>query len=186
MKLLQSLTDGDQTQPFSNLAKVLLALAVCLAVGQPARAQQPPAPTLSKPAPSTPPAPPRDNASALTTRDAQSSGLLTIDEALRLSSALSSGLQQAALNEQIAAEDVRQAKSAFLPRVSAPFSYLYTSPALGLPPGSPRTPSFLANDAISEYQAYVNVTGDFDIGGRLRATLEKNRALLAAAHAGNE
>jgi outer membrane protein TolC len=36
------------------------------------------------------------------------------------------------------------------------------------------------------YDAFVNVSGDFDIAGRLRATLAKNRALLAAAHAGAE
>jgi outer membrane protein TolC len=111
---------------------------------------------------------------------------LTLDEALRLSSALSSSFQQAGLNEKIAAEDVRQAQAAFLPRVTAPLSYLYTSPALGLPPGTPRAPSFLANNAIGEYQAYLNVSGDIDIAGRLRATLAKNRALLAAAHAGTE
>src|SRR6185295_1910395 len=112
--------------------------------------------------------------------------LLTLDDALRLSSGLASNLQQAGLNEQIAAEDVRQAQVAFLPRVSAPLSYLYTSPALGLPPGTPRTPSFLANNAIGEYQAYVNLAGDIDIAGRLRATLAKNRALLDAARAGSE
>jgi outer membrane protein TolC len=111
---------------------------------------------------------------------------MTLDEALRLSSALSSSFQQAGLNEKIAAEDVRQAQAAFLPRVTAPLSYLYTSPALGLPPGTPRTQSFLANNAISEYQAYLNVSGDIDIAGRLRATLAKNRALLEAAHAGTE
>ena len=111
---------------------------------------------------------------------------LTLDEALRLAATQASGFQQAALNERSAAEDVKQAQAAFLPRVSAPLSYLYTTPALGLPPGTPRTQSFLANNAISEYQAYVNVAGDFDIAGRLRATLEKNRALLAAAHAGTE
>src|SRR5207302_5267269 len=33
---------------------------------------------------------------------------------------------------------------------------------------------------------FVNVSGDFDIAGKLRATLAKNRALLAAAHAGTE
>jgi outer membrane protein TolC len=105
---------------------------------------------------------------------------------LRLSSALASGFQQAGLNEQIAAEDVRQARNAFLPRVTAPLSYLYTSPALGLPPGTPRAPSFIANNAIGEYQAYLNVAGDIDIAGRLRATLAKDRALLEAAHAGTE
>jgi outer membrane protein TolC len=73
-----------------------------------------------------------------------------------------------------------------LPQVTAPLSYLYTSPAFGLPPGTPRTPSFIANNAIGEYQAYLNVSGDLDIAGRLRATLAKNRALLEAAHAGTE
>lgn len=111
---------------------------------------------------------------------------LTLDEALRLSTAQASAFQQAGLNEQIAAEDVRQAQAAFLPRVSAPIDYIYTTPALGAPPGTPRTPSFIAANAINEYQALVNIAGDLDISGRLRATLAKNRALLEAAHAGTE
>jgi outer membrane protein TolC len=111
---------------------------------------------------------------------------LTIEEALRLANAQASTFQQAGLNEQIAAEDVKQAQAAFLPKVSAPLSYIYTSPALGLKPGEPRAPSFIANNAISEYQALVNVSGDFDIAGKLRASLARNRALLAAAHAGTE
>ena len=119
-------------------------------------------------------------------QSAQSVSPLTLDEALRLANLQSSSFQQAGLNERIAAEDVKQAQAAFLPRVSAPSSYLYTSPALGLPPGSPRAQSFIANNAIAEYQAVMNVAGDIDIAGRLRATLEKNRALLAAAHAGTE
>jgi outer membrane protein TolC len=146
----------------------------------PAVAAPPPAATT---APQVSPSSPSTSLS-LTTQNA--SGPLTLAEALRLSSALSSSFQQAGLNEQIAAEDVRQAQAAFLPRVTAPVSYLYTSPALGLPPGTPRTQSFLANNAISEYQAYLNVAGDIDIAGRLRATLAKNRALLEAAHAGTE
>jgi outer membrane protein TolC len=119
-------------------------------------------------------------------QSAQSLNSLTLDEALRLANAIASSFQQAGLNERIAAEDVKQAQAAFLPRVTTPLSYLYTSPALGLPPATPRTPSYLANNAISEYQAYLNVAGDIDIAGRLRATLAKNRALLAAAHAGTE
>jgi outer membrane protein len=137
-------------------------------------------PSSTTPTSSGPPSP----AISLTTQT--TAGLLTLDEALRLSNALSSGFQQAGLNEQIAAEDVMQARAAFLPQVNAPLSYLYTSPALGLPPGTPRAPSFLANNAIGEYQAYLNVSGDIDIAGRLCATLAKNRALLEAAHAGAE
>src|SRR6266581_654270 len=116
----------------------------------------------------------------------QPSNPLTLDEALRLAHAQASSFQQATLNERIAAEDVRQAQAAFLPKVSAPLSYVYTSPALGLNPNEPRTQSFIANNAISEYEGFVNVAGDFDVAGKLRATLAKNRALLAAAHAGTE
>ncbi|HKP38712.1 MAG TPA: TolC family protein, partial [Pyrinomonadaceae bacterium] len=97
-----------------------------------------------------------------------------------------STFQTAILNERIAAEDVRQAQAAFLPKVSAPLSYIYTTPALGLPPGEPRAPSFVSSDGIGVYDALVNVSGDFDIAGRLRATLAKNRALLAAARAGTD
>lgn len=113
----------------------------------------------------------------------QSVAPLTLDDALRLANTQASAFQQAGLNEQIADEDVRQARAAFLPRITAPVDYLYTSPAFGL---TPRVPSFIANNAISEYQAYINIAGDLDIAGRLRATLAKNRALLAAAHAGTE
>ena len=109
---------------------------------------------------------------------------LSLDEALRLANAQASSFQTALLNERIAGEDVRQARAAFLPKVSTPLSYIYTSPAFGLPPGEPRAPSFVSSDGIGVYDAFVNVSGDFDIAGRLRATLAKNRALLAAAHAG--
>lgn len=116
----------------------------------------------------------------------QNTTLLTLDEALRLANAQASTYQEAILNEGIAAEDVKQAQAAFLPKVSAPLTYLYTSPATGLKPGEPRAPSFIANNAIGEYEALANVSGDFDIAGKLRATLAKNRAILAAAHAGTE
>jgi outer membrane protein TolC len=111
---------------------------------------------------------------------------LTLDEALRLADAQASAYQTAVLNEKIAAEDVKQAQAAFMPKISAPLGYIYTSPAFGLPPGEPRAPSFISADAIGEYEAFLNVSGDFDIAGKLRATLAKNRALLAAAHAGTD
>jgi len=111
---------------------------------------------------------------------------LSLDEALRLANAQASTFQTAVINERLAAEDVRQARTAFLPRVSTPLSYIYTSPALGLPPGEPRAPSFITADAIGVTDALVNVAGDFDVAGRLRATLARSRALLLAAHAGTE
>jgi outer membrane protein TolC len=148
------------------------------------------APSLAVPSPApevlqAPVASPSPSVS-LITQNAQSPRPLTLDEALLLASGLASSFRQAGLNEKIAREDVRQAEAAFLPRINAPLSYLYTSPALGLPPGTPRIQSFIANNGISEYQAYLNVSGDIDIAGRLRATLAKNRALLEAAHAGTE
>jgi outer membrane protein TolC len=111
---------------------------------------------------------------------------LSLDDALRLANAQASTFQTAAINERIAAEDVRQARAAFLPKVTTPLSYLYTSPALGLPPGEPRGPSFVSADGIGVTDALVNVSGDFDIAGRLRASLVRSRALMAAAHAGTE
>jgi outer membrane protein TolC len=137
--------------------------------------------TAATPAPGLTPPP-----VSLGSQPSQNINPLTLDEALRLANAQASTFQQAGLNEKIAAEDVKQARAAFLPKVSAPLSYIYTSPALGQPAGTPRGPSFIANNAISEYEALVNVAGDFDIAGRLRATLAKNRALLAAAHAGTD
>jgi outer membrane protein TolC len=116
----------------------------------------------------------------------QSPGQVSLDEVLRLANAQVSGLRQAQLSESVAEEDVRQARTAFLPKVTAPFDYIYTSPSLGLPRGEPRAPSYIANNAIGEYQALLNVAGDIDLSGRLRATLARNRALLDAARAGTE
>ncbi|HEU5240082.1 MAG TPA: TolC family protein, partial [Pyrinomonadaceae bacterium] len=123
---------------------------------------------------------------ATISQTSQSLNPLTLDEALRLANLQASDYRTAILNESVAAEDVRQAQAAFKPKVSAPLSYIYTSPALGLPPGEARVQSFIANNAIGEYEALLNLSGDFDVAGKLRATLRKNRALLAAAHAGTE
>src|SRR5260370_23262107 len=111
---------------------------------------------------------------------------LTLDEALRLAKVQASSYQQAALNERIAAEDVKQAQAAFLPKVSAPLSYIYTSPAIGLKPGEPRAPSFIANNAISEYQAFVNVAGARCIIPNNRASPPNKPGLLEAAPTGTE
>ena len=148
----------------------VIFVAVCLSASSQAQ--------IPSPSP-TPPNPVVDQPGAMTR-------LFTLDEALRLSNTQASSFQSAMLNERTAAEDVRQAQAAFLPKVSVPLSYIYTTPAHGLPPGEPRAPSFISNDAIGVYDAFVNVSGDFDIAGKLRATVAKNRALLAAAHAGTD
>ena len=111
---------------------------------------------------------------------------LTLEETIRLALSQASAFQQAQYDERIAAEDVRQAKESFLPRMAVPSSVIYTSPTFGAAATIPRSPSFIAANAVNEYQAMVAVTGDLDLAGRLRAALKKNRALLEAAHLGTE
>lgn len=114
---------------------------------------------------------------------------LTLDEAVKLALTQASTFEQASINERVAAEDVRQARTAFLPRVAAAPNLIYTSPAIGVSPaapGTPREPSFLGANAITEYQGLVNVSGELDASGRLRATLRRNQALLEAARAGTQ
>ena len=164
-----------------KLSSVLLLL-VCVSITS--TAQVPSASPTSSASPPPPPTSLAASPSSLPTQAAPTVNPLTLDEALRLANAQASAYQSAVLNEKIAAEDVKQAQAAFRPKISTPLGYIYTSPAFGLPPGEPRAPSFISADAISEYQAFLNVSGDFDISGKLRATLAKNRALLAAAHAG--
>jgi outer membrane protein TolC len=163
----------------------------------PATPAQPPAPTQTPQTGATPQTPPptapnvtaAPQGSTTTSTQAgqstsQSPGQLGLDEVLRLADAQVSGLRQAQLNERVAEEDVRQARAAFLPKVTAPLDYIYTSPAFGLARGEPRVQSYIANNAIGEYQALVNVAGDIDLSGHLRATLARSRALLDAARAG--
>ncbi len=85
---------------------------------------------------------------------------------------------------RIAAEDVKQARAAFFPRITAPLSFIFTSPSLANT--SPREPSFISADAITVYQALLSAEGEIDISGRLRATLQRNIALVEAARAGGE
>lgn len=158
-----------QTRPRAIPLAVILAV-VCLPVSlraqTPSPVPTPPNPTVIQPNPLVIP--------------------LMLEEAIRLANAQASSYQSAVLNARIAEEDVKQARAAFLPKVTAPLSYIYTTPALGLPPGEPRAPAFVSSDGISVYQPFVNVSGEIDIAGKLRTTLDKNRALLAAAHAGTD
>jgi outer membrane protein TolC len=71
-----------------------------------------------------------------------------------------------------------------LPKIDGKPNYIYTSPSIG--PGRLRLPSFLGANAINEIQGLVIGSGEIDISGKLSATLRRNRALLAAAHAGTE
>jgi len=139
--------------------KLWFALTIALFASLPRStlAQQSPAPT--------PPSQPLSLAAATTT-------------ALQQVSAL----QQAQIDEAIAANDVRQAEAALLPRLRDSFSLTYNSPAH--PPGSPINPSFIAQNAVHEYQNLLGVAGDWNFG--LIAAVRRSRALLEAARAGTE
>jgi outer membrane protein TolC len=115
--------------------------------------------------------------------------VLTRDEAVRLALAEASAFQTAKYSELIAAEDVRQAKAAFLPRITVPSTLIYNSPTLGMvAPGTPRSDrfSFISTNAVAEYQALIGASGDIDLAGRLRAAFKRSVALLEAARAGTE
>ena len=114
---------------------------------------------------------------------------LTRDEAVRFALAQASAFQTAQYSELIAAEDVRQARVAFLPHITIPSTFVYNSPTLGpAAPGTPRAErfSFISANAITEYQVLAGASGEIDVVGRLRAALRRSVALLEAARAGTE
>ena len=152
-----------------------------LSFGAVALAQAPkPPPPAAAPSPAVTPAPPHTPASAAPVAPGAP---LSVEEAVRLALLQASTYQQASLNEQIAAEDVRQARAAFLPRLGATLTFIHTSPASGV---SPRVASYIAANAVDEYVGLLGVTGDLDLSGRLRATLDRNVALLEAARSGTQ
>ena len=113
--------------------------------------------------------------------------VLTRNEAVQLALAQASNFRQAQFTEQLAAEDVKQARAALRPVVTANPSVIYTSPSLARQPsGTPRPPSYLGANAITEYQALVTLSGEWDTSGRLKAALRRTEALLQAAQAGTE
>ncbi|MDQ6803320.1 MAG: TolC family protein [Acidobacteriota bacterium] len=104
---------------------------------------------------------------------------------MSLSTALSTAMQQvstlrqAEIDEQIAEEDLRQARAALLPRARDSFTITYNSRSRGTP-----DPSFIAANAVHEYQNLLGVTGDLNLG--LVAAVRRSRALLDAARAGTD
>jgi outer membrane protein len=91
-----------------------------------------------------------------------------------------SALRQAQNDEAIAAGDLVQARAGLLPRVRDAFTITYNSPQR--PPGDPASPSFIAANAIHEYQNLIGVTGDFGFG--MLSAVRRARASLEAARAG--
>jgi len=109
---------------------------------------------------------------------------LSAQQAVSLALEHAASLKEAQYEEQSAAEDVKQARIALLPEFSMPLGYVGTTPSPIREPGEPRTFSYVAANAINESLALPGMTGTIDIAGRLRATLHRAHALLAAAHAG--
>ena len=112
------------------------------------------------------------------------SRMLSAEQAVALALQHAISLREAEFEEQSAVQDVKQARVALLPEFSMPLSYFGTTPSTVREPGEPPTFSYVASSAINETIGLIGLTGTIDIAGRLRATLHRSRALLAAAHAG--
>ena len=109
---------------------------------------------------------------------------ISLNEAIDRAAKQASAYAAANLNTQIAREDVRQARAAFLPKITAPLSFTYTSPSLMNT--RPREPSFITADAVTVYQALLSAEGEIDTSGKLRASLQRSIAFVEAARAGSE
>jgi outer membrane protein len=183
------------TDILSRLRKVLLW--ICLSVLS--SAAQTAAMPDSMPVPSASPTPVTLANPAVSANSAQalSTKPLTLAEAIDLSLQQASAFKSAQINQQIAAEDVKQAKAAFYPKVVAAPTVIYTTPSLGntvtagvtdgnFAAVTSRPPSFLGANAVSEFQALINTSGEIDTSGKLKATLKRNQALLESARLGGE
>jgi Outer membrane protein len=105
---------------------------------------------------------------------------MTLQSATQAALRQASAYQQAVIDEQNAALDLTQARAALLPRLRSSSTGIYNKP---LHPSSV-DPSFIAQNAVREYQELLGVEGSLDFGAR--AAIARSRALLAAAHAGTE
>ncbi|HVT04442.1 MAG TPA: TolC family protein [Thermoanaerobaculia bacterium] len=175
------------------LVRLLLFILITIA-GSSTRAQQssPPAQPQPESSPSTqspalPPfsavtPPPSQVGSPVAPTAASASPPLSLLSATTTALQQASALQQAQLDEAIAEGDLRQAQAAILPRLRSLSTYAYNSPAH--PPANPGNPSFIAQNAVREFQELLGVTGELSFG--VTATVRRSRALLQAAHAGTE
>ena len=109
---------------------------------------------------------------------------LSVEQAVTLALDNAASLRVAQFDEQIAGEDVKQARAGLLPQINMPLTYWGTTPSTVRQPGDPLTFSFAASSAINESLGFLSVSGTIDVAGKLRAELQRSRALLAAAHAG--
>jgi outer membrane protein len=111
---------------------------------------------------------------------------LGVNEAVQLALQQASTFQQAQFDERIAREDVKQARSAFLPQLSLPLGYLGNTPSKIRAEDEATIASYVASSAIHESTGFFQVAGELDVSGRLRAALRRSRHLLDAARAGTQ
>lgn len=109
---------------------------------------------------------------------------LSVEQAVTLALDNATSFRLAQFEEQSASEDVKQARAGLLPQFNMPLTYWGTTPSMVRQPGDPLIASYVAASAINESIGSVNVSGTIDVAGKLRAELQRSRALLAAAHAG--
>jgi outer membrane protein len=109
---------------------------------------------------------------------------LSVEQAVTLALDNAASFRQAQFDEQSASEDVKQARAGLLPQFNMPLTYWGTTPSMVRQPGDPLIASYVASSAINESVGWLNTTGTIDIAGKLRAELNRARALLTAAHAG--
>jgi outer membrane protein len=109
---------------------------------------------------------------------------LTVDEAIALALGQTNAFRQAQFEERIAAQDVKQARAAFLPQLSVPLTYFGTTPSQVRAEDEPLTFSYVSSSAINETIGLAQAEGEIDLSGRLRASLRRSKHLLAAAQAG--
>lgn len=102
----------------------------------------------------------------------ESAGQLAVQQA--------SAYQQAVIDEEIAALEVKQARAALLPKIRSTSTFTFNKPL----ERHSTDPSFIAENASREYQSLLGAEGSFDFG--LKAAVRRSRELLAAAHAGTE
>lgn len=210
--ILDVISGGAQSKPTDKLMdlsiegvshsrfvlRFFLAATVLIAATSDGRGQGPldpgakpnePNPAAIQNPPALSPSNPKSSTNASVQQTAGSGNRLTRDEAVSLALLQASAFQTAHYAELIASEDVRQARAAFLPRITVPSTVTYNSPTPGpVAPGTPRAErfSFISANAVIEYQTLAGAAGEIDLAGRLRAALRRSVALLEAARAGTE
>ncbi|HEV7922275.1 MAG TPA: TolC family protein [Thermoanaerobaculia bacterium] len=135
-----------------------------------------------QPSPAPPAAPPPAQPAPAPTTAAPAAGTsqpLSLAGAQAAALQQVSALRQAEYDEAAAAEELRQARAALLPRVRDEYTVTYNSPERG---SDPAVPSFIAANAVHEYQNLTGVAGEVNAG--MLAGIRRARALLNAARAG--